>query len=287
MAAQLPLDKTKKFFKEDITGQLGKIEKLDEPNDMPGGKVFVAHCERGVVDMSLVLNGKDEIAGLLFKPHVASNAAPEKHQTELSLPFKGRWLVAWGGDTKQLNQHHDTPNQRFAFDLLGVDENGNTRRNQSNTNEDYFAFDREVIAPADGRVVEAIDGVHDNEPGSMNPYSALGNCVVIRHRDDEVSVCAHLRRGSVAVKLDEQVQHGQLIGRCGNSGNSSEPHLHFHLQNSPVIEGGVGIKCTFERVVVTQNGKTETRRNYSPIKGDMVSPADAVGSPVEPLARHG
>ena len=106
----------------------------------------------------------------------------------------------------------------------------------------------------------------------MNPYSAVGNCVLIQHRSDEVSVCAHLRRASVAVKVGEQVRRGQLLGRCGNSGNSSEPHLHYHLQNSPIIQDGLGIKCAFQKVVVTQNDKTETRSNYSPIKGDIISP---------------
>ena len=83
---------------------------------------------------------------------------------------------------------------------------------------------------------------------------------------------AHLKRGSIVVKVGDNVKRGQLLGKCGNSGNSSEPHLHYHLQNSPVLQDGLGIKCVFQKVVVTKNGKTETRTNFSPMKGEIISP---------------
>ena len=129
-----------------------------------------------------------------------------------------------------------------------------------------------MLAPADGTVIEVIGGVHDNAPGSMNPYSAVGNCVVIQHRKEEVSVLAHLKRGSIVVKVGDDVKRGQLLGKCGNSGNSSEPHLHYHLQNSPVLQDGLGIQCAFQKVVVTKDGKTATRTNISPVKGEIISP---------------
>jgi murein DD-endopeptidase MepM/ murein hydrolase activator NlpD len=190
----------------------------------------------------------------------------------LSLPFKGRWLVFWGGDTRELNQHHDVPNQRFAFDLLGVDEDGNTQRGEGTRNEDFYAFGREVLAPADGTVTEVIEGVRDNTPGSMNPYSAVGNCVIIQHRPPEVSVLAHFKQGSIVVKAGDKVKRGQLLGQCGNSGNSSEPHIHYHLQNSPILQAGVGIRCVFQKMAVTQYGKGETRTEFSPVKGQIISP---------------
>ena len=191
--------------------------------------------------------------------------------TQLSLPFNGHWLVFWGGDTRELNHHHDVPNQRFALDLVGVGEDGKTQRGDGTRNEDYYAFDRDVLAPADGTVIEVIEGVRDNTPGSMNPYSALGNCVVTQHRPGEVSVLAHFKQGSIVVNVGDNVKRGQLLGKCGNSGNSSEPHIHFHLQNSPVLQDGLGIKCVFQKVVVTRNGKTETLSSGSPLKGQIVS----------------
>jgi murein DD-endopeptidase MepM/ murein hydrolase activator NlpD len=219
----------------------------------------------------VVLDERDKIIGLLFLPHLPDIPTVEKHQTELSLPFKGKWLVVWGGDTRELNQHHDAPNQRFAFDLLGVDNNGKTRKGESNTNEDFYAFGREIIAPADGIVTGVINGVRDNVPWSMNPYSALGNAVVIQHRDNEVSVLAHFKLDSIKVKVGDKVVKGQLLGLCGNSGNSSEPHLHYHLQNTPIIQDGTGIKCLFQKVTIITNGQEQIKSNYSPVKGDIIT----------------
>ena len=265
-----PLDKRKPFF-EGMSAQYGKIQKLDKPRLTPPNKaIFVAHCQRGKLDITVWLDDNDKIAGLLFLPHKPDIPAPDKHKTKLSLPFRGKWLVFWGGDTKELNLHHDAPNQRFAFDFLGVDEKGNTRKGDAQINEDYSAFGREVLAPADGVVTDVINGVRDNIPGSMNPYSALGNAVFIQHREHEVSVLAHLKLGSIKVKVGDTVKKGQIIGLCGNSGNSSEPHLHYHLQNTPIIQNGTGIKCYFEKVIVTDDSKKEPRMNYSPVKGEIV-----------------
>ncbi len=262
-----PLEKSKPFF-INLTDLYGKIEKLGSPKYTPPNQaVFPAHCERGILDIKIVLDNEDKIIGLWFLPHTEDIPAPKKNQTKLSLPFKGDWLVVWGGDTKELNQHHDTPNQRFAFDFVVADQTGKTHKGDGATNQDYYAFGKELLAPADGVVTDVIDGVRDNVPGSMNPYSALGNAVFIQHREHEVSVLAHLKLGSIKVKAGDKVTKGRLIGLCGNSGNSSEPHLHYHLQNTPVIQDGTGIKCYFQKVKVTDNGKTEVQPNYSPTKG--------------------
>lgn len=269
MSEALPLEKSTAFF-QGITQQLGSITKLDAPRSDGQWVLFPAHFERGTLDMRLALDEKDQIAGLFFKPHKDSRVVPSRNSTELTLPFKGKWLVFWGGDTSKLNYHHDTPNQQFAFDLLGVGPDGKTKQDRGKGNESYYAFGREVLAPSEGTVVAAIDGVPDNEPGSMNPYSALGNCVVIQHRTNEVSVLAHFRRGSVRVKAGDKVSRGQVLGLCGNSGNSSEPHLHYHLQDSPVIQDGLGIKCFFSKVTVLKDGKTAEKEEYSPVKEDVI-----------------
>lgn len=270
MSAALPLEKARGFL-AGLTRQVGKMEIPDAPQRGADGTVFPVRGERGALDMTLAIDNESKIAGVTFKPRaLPSEAEPKKQQTELSLPFKGKWLVYWGGDSKDLNQHHDVPAQKFALDLLGVDENGKSHRGEGARNEDYFCFGREILAPADGVVVEAIDGVRDNTPGSMNPYCLVGNCVVIQHRDNEFSVLAHFQRGSVAVRAGQRVKRGELVGKCGNSGNSSEPHLHYHLQNSPIFQDALGIKEFFQKVSVTRDGQSETRTNYSPVKGDVL-----------------
>jgi hypothetical protein len=270
MKEALPLEESTTFFKNLLT-QYGKIEKLDSPRLIPPDQaVFPAHFQRGILDITVVLDNQDKITGLWFLPHVPPIPAPEKHQTQLALPFKERWLVFWGGDTKELNQHHDTPNQKFAFDFLGANETGETHKGDGTANQDYFAFGREILAPADGIVTDVINGVRDNVPGSMNSYSALGNAVFIQHREYEVSVLAHLKLGSITVKVGEKVKKGQTIALCGNSGNSSEPHLHYHLQNTPIIQDGTGIKPYFQNVTLIKDGKKEPKTNYSPTKGDII-----------------
>jgi hypothetical protein len=267
-----PPDKAEAFFKA-LTAQMGKIAKLGPARVTPPNQAIVpAYFEKGVLDIRVVLDAENKIIGLWFQAHAEDIPAPERHETVLRLPFEGRWLVVWGGDTKDLNQHHDTPNQRYAFDFLGADEQGQTHKGDGTQNEDYFAFGREVLAPADGVVTDVISGVRDNRPGSMNPYSALGNAVFIQHREHEVSVLAHLKQGSIRVKVGAPIKAGQVLGLCGNSGNSSEPHLHYHLQNTPIIQDATGIKCFFESLVVTRDGKSTAQGHYSPVKSDIVEP---------------
>ena len=270
MLKALPLEECTAFFK-DLLSQYGKIERIDSPRFIPPDQaIFPAHFQRGVLDIKLVLDNEDKIAGLWFLPHAFAIPVPDKHKTQLSLPFKGRWLVFWGGDTKELNQHHDTTNQRFAFDFLGAGNDGKTRKGDGSLNEDYFAFGRQILAPADGIVTDVINGVRDNAPRSMNPYSALGNAVFIEHRPYEVSVLAHLKLDSIKVKVGDRVEKGQLIALCGNSGNSSEPHLHYHLQNTPIIQDGTGIKPFFQSLILIKDGKKEQKTNYSPTKGEII-----------------
>jgi len=265
-----PLVKREPFFKN-LLAQYGKILKLDVARlTQPNQAIFVAHCERGKLDITVWLDEKDKIIGLLFTPHEPGIPVPEKNETKLWLPFKGRWLVSWGGDTKELNIHHDTPNQKFAFDFVGVNEDGEMHSGDGKASEDYFSFGREVLAPADGTVTDVIEGVRDNVPGAMNPYSALGNAVFIQHREHEVSMLAHLKLGSIKVKVGDKVKTGQVIALCGNSGNSSQPHLHYHLQNTPIIQDGTGIKCYFQKVNVIEGGKRQAKMNYSPMKGQIV-----------------
>jgi hypothetical protein len=269
MLEGLPEKECRQFFAGLLT-QFGKIQEFDKPAMAPSGEaVFVTRLDRGVLDLKIMLDDKDKIVGLLFLPHTPDTPVPDKTETELSLPFKGQWLVFWGGDTPEQNQHNAVPNQRYAFDFLGVDEKGKTRKGESLTNEDFFAFGREVLAPADGEVTDVINGVRDNNPGSMNPYAAVGNAVFIQHCKNEVSVLAHLKLNSVTVKVGDKVKRGQTIGLCGNSGNSSEPHIHFHVQNTPVVQDGKGIKCHFQNLMI--KGDKEPKENYSPVKDQIIS----------------
>jgi hypothetical protein len=274
MLDAFPVEKCRSFFSKEVSGKFGKITKLEPPQVKSDAvAVFVARCERGTLDFTLILDEQGRVGGMLFQPR-SDLSVPEKNQTKLALPVRGRWLVFWGGDTPELNNHHDSIPQRFAFDLLGVGPDGKTHQGEGSRNEDYYAFGREILAPGDGVVTDVIDGVRDNVPGSMNPLSALGNAVFIQHGKHEVSVLAHFKRGSIKVKAGDVVKKGRVLGLCGNSGNSSQPHIHYHLQNAVVIQDATGIKCFFAEVVVEKEGVKSTRQNYSPVKGDIISPAN-------------
>lgn len=265
-----PLSKSKPFFK-DLISSYGKIERLAAPRLIPPNQaIFPAHMERAILDIKVVLDQQDKIIGLWFLPHAAQIPVPEEHKTVLRLPFSGQWRVAWGGDTKALNQHHDVPNQRYAFDFLQIDDNGKTHRKGGRHNEDYYAFGQKVLAPADGVVTDVIRGVRDNAPGTMNPYMGLGNTVIIQHADYEVSVLAHFKQDSIMVAAGDRVTRGQVLGLCGNSGNSSEPHIHYHLQNTPVIQDGQGIKCFFNNLRVLDGEIVRSEAVYSPVKNEII-----------------
>ncbi len=241
--------------------QYGAVKSLGPARTTGDMSLIPVRFERGILDLKVVIDARDKIAGLFFQPHAAEIEVPKAHKTVLRPPFKGKWLVFWGGDTQAQNGGHIAhPNQRGAFDLLGVGPDGKTAKGDGTKNEDFYAFGREVLAPADGVVTDVISGVRDNVPGSMNQYAALGNAVVIKHRDLEYSVLAHLKQDSVRVKPGDAVKAGDVLGLCGNSGNSSEPHLHYHLQNTPVVQDGTGIKVFFD----LKGKKT------SPVKGDIV-----------------
>ncbi|MFB3894278.1 MAG: peptidoglycan DD-metalloendopeptidase family protein [Phycisphaerae bacterium] len=280
MLKALSVDKTRDFF-GGISSKYGRIVNLGPGRlTAPDTAVFLARFERnGSLDIKMVLDNQGMIIGLWLLPPRPDLPVIKEHLTRLDLPFGGPWQVAWGGDTKDQNQHHDVPNQRYAFDFLVVDKDGKSFKGEGKANDDYYAFGREILAPAGGTVTEAIDGVRDNTPGSMNPFSALGNAVFIQHRPSEVSVLAHLKMGSVKVKAGDKVTAGQVVGLCGNSGNSSEAHLHYHLQNTPVIQDGTGIKCCFENVALLKDGKTVAVGRYSPVRQDVVATATAATIP--------
>ena len=177
--------------------------------------------------------------------HAAGTATTEvrvhryRQKTRLTLPVQGRWWVMGGN---RYDEHHGCAilaSQNFAHDLgvIGADQmtfSGDRTRNGS-----YLAHGRPIVAAADGEVVSVHDGVAENTPVGARPdwQSILrrprdvgGNHVVIRHTPDEHTVYMHMRPG-LKVRAGQRVKRGEVLGHCGNSGNSLEAHLHFQLQD--------------------------------------------------------
>jgi murein DD-endopeptidase MepM/ murein hydrolase activator NlpD len=263
----LPLDKTTNFLMA-LKTQAGDIVQHEFLRYEQGSyAVYKTKFERAIFAINISIDKSSKINGLFVKPYV-DNSAPKmvRNTTKLKLPFKDEWTVFWGGDTRELNYHVDHPAQKNAFDIVIMDATGKAYKTTGRVNEDYYAFGKELIAPCDGEVVLVVDGVKDNIPGELNPVYVPGNTVIIKTANNEYLFFAHFKQHSIKVKQGQKVKQGELLGLCGNSGNSSEPHLHFHIQNQENMTGATGIKCYFDKFLV--NGQVKT--DYSPIQKEKI-----------------
>lgn len=148
------------------------------------------------------------------------------------LPSNEPLVVVWGGESLATNYHAIDPTQRWAYDFVVE-----PALHGSPDAAAYGCWDTPVVAPADGRVVQVENTLDDHVPGvhSNDTTHPCGNHVVLRLQDTDTHLLlCHLRKGSVAVEKDAVVAEGQELGRCGNSGNTSEPHIHMHHQRQPL-----------------------------------------------------
>jgi len=267
MKTALPIEQTVDFFKG-LKNQAGNITNREFIKYEHG--TFASYkttFERALFALNISLDKNSKINGLFVKPFKESNLPKLiRNQTKLILPFTGEWTVLWGGDTKELNYHVEVEAQNGAFDIIITDENGKSYKNNGDNNEDYHAFGKELIVHCDAEVVLVVDGIKDNKPGEFNSYYIIGNTVILKTNNDEYLLFAHFKQNSIVVKQGENVKQGELLGLCGNSGNSSEPHLHFHIQNVEDINQATGAKSYFEEIYV--NG--ELKKDYSPIKNEKI-----------------
>lgn len=166
----------------------------------------------------------------LFRTYPSSYAG-RPSQTEFRLPLDGQVTVVWGGPSRTVNYHAAMAAQRYAYDLL-VTVDGRSFRGDGFALEEYYAFGRPVLAPAAGIVRVVHDAEPDRGIGDWPGRPSAGNHVVIEVGAREFLFVAHLQQGSIAVSPGDRVEAGQLLGRVGNSGDSSEPHVHVHLQDA-------------------------------------------------------
>lgn len=266
MQKALPIEKTKEFL-TGLKQQAGKIIQREFVKYEQTYASYKTTFERAVLTVNISIDSNSEINGLFVKPYQESTLPKmDRNKTKLILPFNEVWTVIWGGDTKELNYHVVSEAQKNAFDWVIIDEKGNSYRTDGKTNQDYYAFEKELFAPCDGEIVFVVDGVKDNSPGVLNPLFAAGNAVMIKTDLDEYLFFAHFRKNSIAVKEGQRVKQGQLLGLCGNSGNSTEAHLHFHIQNAEETNSATGVKCYFDKIMV--DGKE--RVDYSPIQREHI-----------------
>ncbi len=200
------------------------------------------------------LQSLKQLWGLLIIPLKYGSRLPNADSYQCkgiyALPFKDEWSVVNGGIDKTSSHSWGIPTQRYAYDFLMLDEEGKSFSGDRTKTTDYYCYDKEVLAPADGEVVEVRDEYSDslllgNGQVDCSARDIRGNYILIRHADREYGLLAHLKPGSILVKVGNAIKRGQSIARCGNSGNSSEPHLHFHLQDGVSCFTSVGLPIAF------------------------------------------
>lgn len=193
--------------------------------------------------------------------HQGSLPSPEAYSQTGSyrLPIEGAWTIINGSPIKDYSHSWFPATQRYAYDFVVADESGRTRPESADTSiENYYCYEAPVVAPADGTVVAVGDGDPEFPRGGgfSHPFkrSVTGNFVTIRHADAEYSSLVHLIPGSIEVEPGDRVARGERIGRCGHSGNSSEPHLHFQMQDHPAFELSAGLPVVFDGVDIETPG---------------------------------
>ncbi|VGO17931.1 hypothetical protein PDESU_06533 [Pontiella desulfatans] len=268
--AKLSEERTKTAF-ANLRQRLGKIERLDAPwVQQESIAVFPVSFEKGVVGLELSLDADDKISGLRILPFTTAFPELPPHQTALTLPYGGRWRVMWGGDNRQTSKYFGNRVRQHAREFVIADRYGLTYLEEGKKNADFFAFGRPVVAPAAGEVIAVVNGVEDNRPRSPNTFAGLGNMVVIQHATNEVSVIGHLMNDSILVKTGQVVAVRQPIARCGNSGDSTQPSIYYHLQDNPAPDTGSGYRPQFRNVLIWDRGRGRVDAKHSPSRGEYV-----------------
>lgn len=218
----------------------------------------------------------------------------------LDPPLRGTgWLVANGpSNGTGADQHRRALNlvdgmarvpQRFAVDWVRFGADGRLFQGDPEKNASWSSYSAEVLAVADGRIVDLKDGIPDNPPGSFAVELTLetmsGNYLVLDMGDGRYADYVHLRPGSLRVRVGERVRRGQVLAEVGNSGDSDAPHLHFQITDGPYLHGSEGLPFVlrsyqklgslripedFTQTVFRPAPTSESREREMPLEDDVL-----------------
>jgi hypothetical protein len=166
-----------------------------------------------------------ELFRIVFAPYPSEEVV-------IDVPFRGEWVVLQGGPSHLINHHAPIPAQHDALDLIRPVD-GKESQGDPLVLESYGAFGQTLYAPADGTVVRAVGDRPDLKIGDSDLELLVGNHLVFEVAPNRYVLMAHLMKGSLLVSKGDRVRPGQPVARCGNSGNTSAPHLHLQAQNLP------------------------------------------------------
>jgi hypothetical protein len=209
----------------------------------------------------------------------------------LDLPLKGRILVDDGNDIfshhRRLTINHPlirqmgitTNMQRYAWDLIPVDEGGEVCQSGGKKLQDFFGFGNSIYAPGDGTVVEVRSGLPDDLPDNPSlsvddfisePILSMGNYVLIDHGTGEYSLIGHCQQGSIIVKEGDSAKKGEMIACLGNSGWTIRPHLHYQLMDDPDFTHTQVLPARFTEFDLVLGEQTQTIKDDYPDTGEII-----------------
>jgi hypothetical protein len=224
----------------------------------------------------------------------------------LTPPLRGgNWIAGNGPSNTSVHRRADFPfygsatiAERYACDFVRLGEDGMAFTGDKTKNENWHGFGAEVVSVADGTVVDVQDGIPENVPLSadrpvaINTQTSGGNYITVDIGGGYYAFFAHLQPKSLRVKIGDHVKRGQMLGRLGNTGNSTNPHLHFHVATGRRPGEGEGVPVIFssfhllgradfiasvglaERPVgwkATPVSKLNERRDEMPLENDVLS----------------
>ena len=187
----------------------------------------------------------------------------DESQIVVAPPLRGEWIAGNSANNRPDAAHrravlvdngHAWLAQRYAIDWVQyqtVDGKRTTWKGPEDKNDSYFCYNQSIYSVAAGKVVDASDGMAENVPHSgkyavpIDFNNAAGNHVVVEIAPHRYVLYAHMRPGTVQVKTGDEVGVGQIIGHVGNTGSSSEPHLHMHIDDQPSFLAGNGVPYEF------------------------------------------
>jgi hypothetical protein len=215
----------------------------------------------------------------------------------VELPLGGVWSVERSPADRIPSHGTDLLGQRYAYDLVRTDRRRGFHVHPAGTlrwvlvggrTRDCYGWGQPVHAAGDGVIVQAVDGVPERgwlhpvreswvavrttvafARRGLEPARLAGNHVVVA-AGGTYALYAHLAPESVAVTRGQQVRVGEVLGRVGHSGNSTAPHLHFHLMDSADPLQATGVPCAFAAYLVERDGQWQRVERGIPHRGERI-----------------
>jgi urea transporter/murein DD-endopeptidase MepM/ murein hydrolase activator NlpD len=191
----------------------------------------------------------------------------QAHLKKFALPFWGEWFVSQGYDGKITHLGEWSK----ALDFVIQDEDKKTYSATGIHLNDFYCYNKPVLAPADGYVYEITNHVEDNQIGEVDTTQNWGNSIVLNHLDGVFTQLSHIKKDSFKVSVGDFVSKGTILATCGSSGRSPEPHLHFQIQNSPKIGAKTVNYPLAYFLEVNDNKSLELKLYQVPKEGSVVA----------------